>query len=262
MPERGGKGAERVQILRRRKERHGYAGWKNRALAWLLTPFFGCRCRIPEHIAALEEPVVFVSNHYEIFGPLSMAVSLPLRFRFWSHNIILEPTRHIEQMAPDLKWAAPFLTLGGARRLLRWITPVWERAISQFGAIPVSRVDAGRQRSVLRRSVEYMLEGDHILLFPEKGEPHYSNGSVTEFYRSFALIGEMYRRRTGRSAAFCPVYIDKRHRRVSFGAVVRYGDGNAIDECERVSGEVRQAILAMAEAAHPGITWADAERNE
>lgn len=254
------KGAGRVEIVRKRRERYGYAGWKNRALAWLLTPVFGCRCRIPAHIAALEEPVVFVSNHYEIFGPLAMAISLPLRFRFWSHNIILEPTQHVERMAPDVKWAMPILTLSGAERLLRWITPVWERAIRHFDAIPVSRVDAGRQRSVLRKSVEYMLAGDHILLFPEKGDPHYSDGSVTAFHRSFALIGEMYRRETGRQAAFCPVYIDKRRRDVSFGAVVRYGDGNAIDECERVSGALRAAILAMAEAAHPGITREETEQ--
>ncbi|MBQ2953811.1 MAG: 1-acyl-sn-glycerol-3-phosphate acyltransferase [Clostridia bacterium] len=250
-----------MQIIRRRRGRHGFAGWKNRALAWLLTPLFGCRCRIPEHIAALEEPVVFVSNHYEIFGPLSMAVSLPLRFRFWSHSIILEPTKHVERMAADVKRVIPVLTLGGARRFLRWITPVWERAIRHFGAIPVSRADATQQRGVLRRSVEYMAAGDHIVLFPETGEPRYSDGSVTEFHRSFALIGEYYLRRTGRMAAFCPVYIDKRRRRISFGEVVRYGDGAAIDECERVSQELRARILAMAEAAHPGITRAETEQN-
>lgn len=243
-----------MKIVRKRRERHGFAGWKNRALAWVLTPFFRCRCRIPEHIAALEEPVVFVSNHYEIFGPLAMVTSLPLLYRFWSNSIILEPTKHVEKMAADARRAIPLLTLNGARRLLKWITPVWENAIRHLKPIPVYKEDYGRQRASIRESVEYMRQGDHIVLFPETAKPHYSNGSVTDFHRSFALIGEYYRRETGRLAAFVPVYVDKWRRRITFGEVVRYGMGSAVEECERISEEVRMRILAMAEAAHPGIT--------
>ena len=246
-----------MQIVRKRRERHGFQGWQNRALAWVLSPFFRCRCRIPEHLAILEEPVVFVSNHYEIFGPLAMVVSLPLKFRFWSNSIILEPTKHVEKMAADAQRAMPLLTLGGARRLLKWLTPVWERAYSYFDPIPVYKEDVGRQRASIRKSVDYMLRGDHIVLFPETAVPHYSNGSVTAFHRSFALIGEYYRRATGKQAAFVPVYIDKWRRRIAFGEVVRYGEGDPVEACERVSGAVRGQILAMAEAAHPGITTED-----
>ncbi len=99
-----------------------------------------------------------------------------------------------------------------------------------------------------------MLKGDHIVLFPETAIPRYSDGSVTEFHRSFALIGEYYRRATGRLAAFCPVYVDKKRRQISFGEVVRYGRGEAVDECERVSRELRERIMEMAEHSHPGIT--------
>lgn len=243
-----------MQIVRRRRDQYGFDTWGNRVLGALLTPFFRCRCKIPERIAALEEPVVFVCNHYEIFGPLAVVTSLPLRFRFWSHSIILEPTRHVEHMAPDAQRAMPFLTLKGARRLLKWITPVWERAFRRFDPIPVYKQDMGRQRGSIRRTVAYMCQGDHIVLFPENGLPHYSDGGVTPFYRSFTLIGEYYRRETGRQAAFCPVYIDKRGRRFCFGEVVRYGEGEAAEECERLSAQLRGQLLTMAEAAHPGIT--------
>lgn len=243
-----------VQIVRKRAEQHGFDTWGNRLLGAVLTPFFGCRCRIPEHIAALEEPVVFVSNHYEIFGPLALVTSLPLRYRLWSHSIILEPTRHIDRMAPDARRAIPILTVKGARRLLKLLTPIWEKAFRRFEPIPVYKQDLGRQRASIRRSVERMAQGDHIVLFPETGVPHYSDGSVTAFHRSFALIGEYRRRESGALTAFCPVYVDKRRRRILFGDVVRYGTGDAVSECERVSREVRGQILNMAEAAHPGIT--------
>lgn len=243
-----------LQIVRKRRERHGFQGWQNRALAWVLSPFFRCRCRIPEHLAILEEPVVFVSNHYEIFGPLAMVVSLPLKFRFWSNSIILEPTKHIEKMAPDARRAMPLLPLGVIRWMLTWLTPVWEKAIRCLEPIPVYKQDVGLQRASIRRSVDCMLRGDHIVLFPETAVPYYSNGSVTPFHRSFALIGEYYRRATGKQAAFVPVYVDRWRRRITFGEVVRYGDGDPVTVCGQVCDEVRGRILAMAEAAHPGIT--------
>lgn len=243
-----------VQIFRRRRDRYGFDTPGNRLLGMVLSVFFGCRCRIPEEIAGLDEPVVFVSNHYEIFGPLAMVTSLPLKYRLWSHSIILEPTRHIDHMAPDCLRAIPVLTLRGARRLLERITPIWERAFRRFDPIPVYKKDLGRQRASIRRTVEVMQQGDHIVLFPETGLPHYSDGGVTEFYRSFALVGEYYRRATGKKAAFCPVYIDKKRRRIDFGTVVRYGEADAQTECDRLSDALRSQILAMAEKAHPGIT--------
>lgn len=243
-----------MEIVKRRSEQHGFDTRVNRLLGAILSPFFRCRCDVPEHIAALEEPVVFVSNHYEIFGPLAMVTSLPLKYRFWSNSIILEPTKHVESMAGDARRAIPVLTLGGARRLLKAITPIWEKAIRRFEPIPVYKQDVGRQRASIRDSVEYMCRGDSIVLFPETAIPHYSDGSVTEFHRSFGLIGEYYRRRTGALAAFCPVYVDKKRRRIDFGEIVRYGLGEAVAECERISGEVRRRILEMAERAHPGIT--------
>lgn len=249
-----------MQIIRRRSERYGFDTPANRRLGALLAVFFGCRCRIPEEIAALEEPVVFVSNHYEIFGPLAMVTSLPLKYRLWSHSIILEPTKHIDHMAPDCRRAIPILTERGARRLLEKITPVWEDAFRRFDPIPVYKKDLGRQRASIRRTVEVMRQGDHIVLFPETGLPHYSDGGVTEFYRSFALVGEYYRRATGKQAAFCPVYIDKKRRRIHFGEVVRYGTGDAETECDRLSDAMHAQIAAMAEKAHPGIMAGERNR--
>ena len=248
-----------MKIVRRLKDRYGFQVRSNRVLGRLLSLFFRCRCDIPAHIAALEEPVVFVSNHYEIFGPLAMVTSLPLKYRMWSNSIIIDPVPHVERMIPGTRRALPVLTEGGARRLLRWLTPVWGRAVKHFEPIPVYREDMGLQRRSIRQTVDFMQAGDSILLFPETGIPTYSDGSVTAFFPSFALIGEYYFRQTGRRAAFCPVYIDKWRRRISFGTVVRYGGESAAEECRRIPRELRGQILAMAEAAHPGITRKDAE---
>ena len=220
-----------------------------KVLGWVLYPFFACRCDVPADIAAMDEPVVFVSNHYEIFGPAALALSLPFRYRFWSNAMVLEATRNIDSMVVGTQHALPFLKERTIRGLLKSMTPAVERLLKQFRPVAVYQTNLGKQRRAIEQTVDAMLDGDHVLVFPETAIPAYSHGRVTEFFRSFALIGEVYRRRTGRHAVFCPLYVDKKHRKICFGQPVRYGDGSAPAECERIVHEVRSQILAMADRA-------------
>jgi len=214
-------------------------------LGYALKPFFGCRCSVPSAVMQSSKPIVFVCNHYEIFGPLAVVLSLPLRYRLWINSIVVHPREHIENMIIGTQHIFPFLSENGARQLLNVLSPVMERVLSRFRAIPVYREHLGRQMRSIQQSVEAMLQGDNIVLFPETAIPAYSHGSVTEFFRSFALIGEYYRRKTGEAAVFCPIYVDKKHRTLRFGDLVSYGTGKADDECTRIVTALRQQLLDM-----------------
>lgn len=218
-------------------------------LGYVLSPFFKCRCQLPPSLAGLRDPIVFVCNHYEVFGPFAIALSLPLRYRFWINALLLEATAHIDYMITGTQHALPFLSVKSIQKLLESFTPVIERVLKRFRSLPVYHTHLGKQRRSIEQTVEAMLAGDHIVLFPETAVPAYSHGRVTEFYRSFALIGEVYRRRTGQSAVFCPLYVDKKHRRLCFGRPVHYGFEKASAECEKLVSELRNQLLSMADEA-------------
>lgn len=218
-------------------------------LGGILYPFFRCRCEVPDEIAGPNEPVVFICNHYEVFGPAAIALCLPLRSRFWINAMVLEATQNVDRMVEGTRHTFPFLSEKAARKVLEAFAPVIEQVMNHFRSLPVYHENLGKQRRTIEKTVDAMLEGDNIVLFPETGIPAYSHGRVNEFHRSFALIGEYYRRRTGKSAVFCPLYIDRKHRRFCFGQPVRYGNGKASAECDRIVTELRQQMLKMADTA-------------
>lgn len=238
-----------MEIVKRLSERNGFQAMGMKALGYTLMPFFRCRCEIPDSITSRKDPVVFVCNHYEIFGPFAVILSLPLRFRLWANSIVVEPMQYIDNMIIGTQHIFPFLSENAARRLLSFLAPMMERVLQSFKPVAVYRENLGKQRKAIEQTVDTMLEGENIVLFPETGYPSYSHGSVTEFYRSFALIGEFYRRKTGRNAAFCPIYVDKKHRKLQFGELVTYGQDKAAVECDRIVDELRSQLLQMAEQA-------------
>lgn len=238
-----------MEIIKPFSKRYGFETGGMKLLGYTLFPFFKCRCELPPALAAHREPVVFVCNHYEVFGPFAIALSLPLRYRFWINAMVLEATENIDYMMEGTQHALPFLSEKAIRKLLESFTPLIERVLKRFRSLPVYHANLGKQRRSIEKTVAAMLEGDHIVVFPENAVPAYSHGRVTAFYRSFALIGEMYRRRTGQSAAFCPVYVDKKHRILRFGQLVHYGAEKASVECDRLVSELRNQILSMADEA-------------
>lgn len=238
-----------MDIIKPFTKRYGFETSGMKLLGYILSPFFRCRCELPPILEDHNEPVVFVCNHYEVFGPLAIALSLPLRYRFWINAMVLEATENIDYMIVGTQHTFPFLSEKATRKALETFTPVIERVLNRFRSLPVYHTHLGKQRRSIERTVDAMLEGDHIVLFPETAIPTYSHGRVTEFYRSFALIGEVYRRRTGRSAVFCPVYVDKKHRKLSFGHLVQYGSEKASVECDKLVSELRNQLLSMADDA-------------
>lgn len=242
-------GGSILETIKPFSKRYGFETAGMKLLGGILAPFFKCRCAVPPTITALDEPVVFVCNHYEIFGPVAIALSLPLRYHFWINAMVLEAAENVEYMIPGTRHTFPFLSENVTRKLLRFAAPLIEKTLKRFRALPVYHRHLGKQRRTIEHSVDAMLNGENIVIFPETAIPAYSHGRVTEFYRSFALIGEVYRRRTGKSAVFCPLYIDRKHRKLCFGQPVRYGQEKAAAECEKLVTTLRNQILSMADEA-------------
>ncbi|MCR4877175.1 MAG: hypothetical protein K5922_08385 [Clostridiales bacterium] len=229
------------------KERQGF---DTRGMRWLyrvLYPCFHCRVRIPEELRDSEEPVVFIANHYNVFGPISFVESVPLVSDIWMNQEIIDPESSAEALLPGVRQMFPFLTEERKKWFSGKLSLLAVGVLNRLGAIPVSRDQPSRLISTMRRSIAALEAGHNLLIFPETGQPRYSLTSVTPFYSGFAMLGSLYHRKTGKKLKFCPCYIDEQHRLIRMGEMVTYEpETDSRQETERVSDELNRRIREMA----------------
>ncbi len=225
-------------------------GFQTRRMRWIyraLFPFFHCGVKIPEEMRESEEPVVFIANHYNVFGPLGFMVSMPLNVNIWMSEQMVNPEEARKTMVPGMQKILPFLK--GSR--VEWICArvasfiVW--VLTGLGMIPVDRRNPSRLISTMRKSIASLEEGHNLLIFPETGYPEYSLTSVTPFFSGFATLGQLYYRKTGKSLRFCPCYIDEQHRRIRLGEMTAWNpEADPKEETVRVSDELNLRMREMA----------------
>ena len=226
-------------------------GFETRGMRWLfraLYPFFHCRVKIPETLGKDGEPVVFVANHYDIFGPLSFMVSVPLNSSIWINEEMVDPEAAKITLRPGMKKLLPFLSEGRIERICSGIASFIVWVLTSLGMIPVNRRQPSKLLSTMRKSISELEAGHHLLIFPETGLPEYSLTSVTPFFSGFAMLGQLYHRKTGKALRFCPCYIDEQHRRICIGEPVAWDpEKEPKEETERVSEELNRRIRETAD---------------
>ena len=238
---------EKAPYRTRLKNRPGFG---TRGMRWIyraLYPFFHCRVRRTQELREHGEPVVYIANHYNVFGPISFVLSVPEAWHIWMNEDLIEPESAAENLQPGMKKLLPFLNGKQNAWLCRKIAAFIVYVMRQFGVIPVNRQQPSKLITTMRKSISALEEGHSLLIFPETGLPEYSLTSVTPFFSGFAMLGRLYYRKTGKILYFCPCYIDEQHHQIRMGALVGYQpDADSGEETERVSEELNRRIREMA----------------
>ena len=243
----------------RLKNRTGFNTLGMRTLYRALYPYFHCTVRIPPELQDSEEPVVFIANHYNVFGPISFVLSMPLISRIWINEELVNRESAEISLRPGMKRMLPFLGERQIAWLCRKIAALTVYVLTRVGMIPVDRHQPSKLISTMRQSISALEEGRNLLIFPETGQPEYSLTSVTPFFSGFAMLGRLYHRKTGRALRFCPCYIDEQHHRIRLGELTVYNpEADPSAETERVSEELNSRIRAMA-AENRGLEKKKAE---
>ena len=230
-----------------------------RAFMAVLRPCFRHRLQGVERIAQDENnPIVFLCNHGEIYGPVAAMLYIPVPVRPW---VISNMTTSVQEVAEYVyKYTlGPITWLGPARmwisRLLGRLS-VW--AMRQLEAIPVYRHKPRELMTTFRRSVEAMEAGDNLLIFPENPDateiPGYQQGGMGEMFRGFPMLAQVYYNRTGKRCRFLPMYAHKGLRTLSFGEFILYDpDADPMAERDRIVDEATRQMREM--AAREDAVW-------
>lgn len=193
-----------------------------RLMTWFVRPFFPSKCIGKEKIKKGDGPVIFVANHYEIYGPVIAVLRMPESFRPWVINEMLDDKMIEEQMVGGID-KIKFLPQCVKKRMPKIIKGFMKYILTAMDPIPVYKGNLREVITTINLTVQAMQQGDNIMLFPERPDVAYnSDGGVDRFYSGFAEIGASYYTKTGKSTTFYPVYISKKKRKLFIGEGIKY----------------------------------------
>ena len=202
-----------------------------------------------------ENPLIFLCNHGDIYGPVVCACYIPVPIRPWViSNLCLDPEEvavyHYKYDLAENKWIPPFLKMPVARIVGR--ISVW--GMRQLEAIPVFRDQPGQLMRTFRASVEALQSGDNLLIFPENpnaiSKDHgYEMEGLGPMFEGFSLLASIYYKRTGKACRFMPMYAYKKGRTLCFGHEVDYNPlaEDEAAERHRVVQECEKEMLRLYE---------------
>ena len=226
-----------------------------RAVMALLRPFYRHELKGVENIVPdADNPIVFLCNHGELYGPIVCMLYIPVPIRPWS----------ISEMVVDKDEVAAYVykyTISRQKWLperLKWpianlIGPLSVWAMEQLESIPVYRNKLRELMKTFNLSVEAMEAGDNLLIFPENPDgveqgKGYERAGVGEMFRGFAMLAPIYYNKTGKKCRFLPMFAHKGARTLSFGTAVEYNpDAHPTEERDRIVDEVLAQMQQMAD---------------
>ena len=206
-----------------------------------------------EHIRPDDSnPIVFLCNHEEYYGPVISVSYIPVHVRPWSISSIMVGQEAVENYIykytfSDNRYVPRPLRRRAAHTVAR--LSIW--CMRQLESIPVYRENPAQLIRTFRDSVEALQTGDNLLIFPEnpnaQGQDHgYEYNSLGEFFSGFAMLAPIYYKRTGRLCRFLPMYANKKTRVIAFGNEIIYRpEEDQQTEKERIAAAAREEMLRL-----------------
>ena len=215
----------------------------------ILRPFNRHRMVNLDHIRQdSENPLVFLGNHAEIYGPIASALCFPVPVRFWVISHMMGRSRDVRAYLYENTFSKKtFLPVFVRRLLARLMGWLSVNVMCGLNAIPVYRDSPMKLRMTLRKSVEALENGDNLMIFPEHPDGKYVKGSVSELSPGFLMLAEAWWKRSGKKLRIMPVFANREKRTFTFGDEITYEPENGYAaEQERILQEARNQLLQLA----------------
>lgn len=190
------------------------------------------------------EPLIFVSNHLGSFGPLSVITSLPLKLYPWVAHEVTDRRKCAQRIREEFTEAELRFKPPWSVWLAKLIGRICVAIMKDIEAIPVY-ANSRRIRDTLQRSLELLLKGKHILVFPEDSQKKL-NEVFDEFCTGFLSLARLYYQKTKKVIAFLPVAVNHRVKGIKIGKPIRFNCRVPFaQEKRRLKGELQDAIYSQ-----------------
>jgi len=139
-----------------------------------------------------------------------------------------------------------FLSPKAKRSILYRVSGFICHLLNSFEPIPVYKGMPKASAGTIEQSVDALVRGENLLIFPEKPRDRYDEESYKDFNTGFASLGKAYYERTGQCLDFYPAWSDRKSHTFRIGKPVTYDpSGDARVEKQRISAELRERMEAL-----------------
>lgn len=198
-----------------------------------------------------DDPIVYLCNHGEFYGPITGMLYCPGFVRPWSISELCcnleEATAYIKRYTlKKVHWKDQY-----KQRVARILARGMLWLLHSVQAVPVFRHKPRELITTFRKSVEALQEGANLLIFPEDPDtdpnsPGYKAGRPPTLFRGFPMLAQVYYNRTGKRCRFMPVLCYRQGRTVSFGTEIVYDpDNDPIAERDRIVDETYRQMQSL-----------------
>lgn len=207
----------------------------------IVQPFVWCFTKGKKNLRKDDEARVFVSNHYEAFGPIAVFLRFPYKFRPWVIDKMCYPETIEQQFSigfyNNYKWIPKWIKVclvKIAKRLILF-------AIRFARPIPVSRDNPRANIKTMQISTETLNKNCSVYIFPEKDSV---KEGVGEFMSGFEYLAKYYYQKTGKKISFYPVFVSKKKASMYIEKPIIYNpDNDPNQEKERIINDLHDAMV-------------------
>lgn len=201
-----------------------------------------------ERIRNLDAPAVFVGNHGAVYGAIAAMVYLPVHFRPWINETMLDRDSAARSILGTFTDKDNLMSDGVRLRTVERIAGLVSSAIKSFNPITVSRSNPIAMLDTIRETVDTLVAGDNVLIFPENPEVHYDDDSFRKLHPAFGILGFRYYVQSQKCLHFYPVFSDSGRKEFSIGEPVIYMPGeDERQEAMRIVTEIQGRLICMSE---------------
>ena len=183
-----------------------------RIIKWLIWLFYPkMKVMGQEHLP--EEPCIIVGNHTQMNGPICAELYCPGKHYTWCAGEMMHLKDVPEYAIRDFWSQKPKWTHPGYKLLSYIIAPLSVCVFNNANTVGVYHDT--RQIGTFKNTVKLLQEGNHVVIFPEQDVKY--NHIVYDFQDRFIDVAKLYYRKTGKQAAFIPLYIAPNLKQMHFG---------------------------------------------
>ncbi len=216
----------------------------------MLRPFNRHRMVNTDHVIQnRDNPIVFLGNHAEIYGPIASALCFPFPVRFWVISKMMFNKKDVRAYLYENTFSKKTFLPVFLRKLLAWLLG-WlsVNIMNSLRAIPVYRDSPMKLRQTLRDSLDALESGDNLMIFPEHPEGKYIKGGISELSPGFLMLAEAWWKKSGKKLRIMPVYANRGKRTFTFGNEINYEPENGFaSEQERILKEAYEQLICLSE---------------
>ena len=216
----------------------------------ILKPFNRHRMVHLDHVRTdPDNPLVFLGNHAEIYGPIASALCFPVPVRFWVISKMMFNKKDVRAYMYENTFSKKTFLPVFVRKLLAWYLG-WlsVNIMNSLRAIPVYRDSPMKLRQTIRESVEALAAGENLMIFPEHPEGKYVKNGISELSPGFLMLAEAWWKKSGKKLRLMPVYANREQRTFTFGDEIDYEPENGFAaEQDRILKEAYEQLVKLSE---------------